>query len=159
MANWIKEILDLGTITRQELGSLIGKLSFLKTSIFGSICRSIMAPPHGMHNSPNPHPLISEMVRMSLQWRVMALPDMKPRIAGPQAEVADATVFTNAATQAMIVAAVTMDGPLFTQNQTVADVRSETLRPYWGNLFDETNLIYGMGPLSPSPFYWGGTIA
>ena len=64
----LKEILALWTITRQEAESLIGKLSFSQTSIFGRIGRSMMAPPHGMHNSPQFHPLLPERARRALQW-------------------------------------------------------------------------------------------
>ena len=81
---------------------------------------------------------------------------LKPRIAGPQAEVADATVVTDSAKSTMIVAAVTLDRPLFIQHHTVAEARSETLGPHRANLFAETNLIYGMETLALLVFLCGG---
>ena len=139
-------------MTRQEMGSLIEEESSPQTSVFGRIGRSVTAPLYGELNAPTPHPPLSARERRALRRRAATLPDLRPLVARPHAGRADFAILTDSATSTMIIAAVTLERPLFVREQTIDDVKSVTIGPYLGNISGETNLIHGM-ETPPRPPY------
>ena len=151
-ADRIRQLLDLGDIARQELESLIGKLSFSQAPIFGRFGRPMMAPLNGHLGSPNFHPLLPDRGRRGLQRWVVTLPDLRRSPAfgrAAQAGRADLTIFTDAATSPVKIAAVIPERPLFVRERAVAAIKSELCGPNWGNLFGETDMIYGTKTIAP----------
>ena len=73
---WVKmttEILKTGAKSGGPLESVMGRLSFSQTSIFGRFGRPMLSPLYGVLNSPSSHTLRSARVIRSLQWWEVAM--------------------------------------------------------------------------------------
>ena len=134
----IRDFRDLGAVTRQELGSLIGELSFFRTPVFGRISRSMMAPLYGKLDAPPFHPPLSDRGAGGLHWWALGLPDIRPRVARPKADRADLIIFADAATSTMTIAAVTLGSPYITNDFRCQkrDSRAELGKHMWRNQSD-----------------------
>ena len=149
--NWaitIEMILEVGAVTRGQLESLIGRLSFPQTSIFGRFGRPMLSPLIIKLRTTNYHPLLSDRETRILQWWKVALTNPPPRTVRERSDRADAIIFTDAATKTGIIAALTFDRNQFLHGQTVFELRKMTTGAYWGTLFCQTNLIYGLEMLA-----------
>ena len=69
----IKSYIELGVITREQLGSSVGKLSFPQTSIFGRFGIPLLCPLYQKLNAPKYHPLLSGREIRAPQWWAAAL--------------------------------------------------------------------------------------
>ena len=144
----IDEILKLGTVTRDQLESLIGRLSFPQTSIFGRFGRPMLSPLYGLLNSPSFRPLLSTRATRALQWWKVALSPLDSSVARHRSDHPDFVVFTDAATSSAIIDAVIIDRATFVASQTINEVRTAVAGKYWELLFDQTCLIYGLEMLA-----------
>ena len=144
----INKIIQLGTITRDQLESLIGRLSFPQTSVFGRFGRPMMAILHQKHNARTFHPLLSEREVRTLQWWVTALTNLGQRQVRERTDRPDVVVFTDAATSTATIAAVTIIRKDFDTDETIQEVRKTKTGKYWETLFESTNLIYGLEMLA-----------
>ena len=93
----IQRILSAGFISRAELESAIGRLSFTQTSAFGRIGRGMMAPLYTKLRAAPYHPVLSDRGETALAWWAAALPNMDPRVADPKGGRSERVVYTDAA--------------------------------------------------------------
>ena len=150
-ADWvalITEIQTLGVVSRDQLASLVGGLSFSQTSIFGRFGRPMLTPLHVKLNATQFRPQPSGREKRILQWRPSALPNMGPRQVRDRSGRPDMVVFTDAASSTSIIAAVTINRTQFIQDETICEARYSTTGKQWETLFDSTNLIYGLEMLA-----------
>ena len=122
---WITAIngfLGKGTISKDQLDSLIGRLSFSQTSLFGRFGRHMMTPIHTKANACPYTPTLSDRDVRTLHWWATALRTHGVRTVGERPDRPDMIVFTDAATSTAIIAAVTFDRNKFLTNGTVTEV-------------------------------------
>ena len=74
----IDRVLELGVVTHSQLDPLVGRLSFLQTSIFGRVGRPMIPPLYIKLNAANYRPALSDREIMALHWWVTALPNLRP---------------------------------------------------------------------------------
>ena len=147
--------MDLGVISHGELESLIGRLSFSQTSIFGRIGRSMLAPLYIKLKTRYYHPLISPAEMNLLSWWTTTLADMGPRVVRPRTNMAELVIFTDAATKTMTIAAVTVTRTTFKRDESISLVQDSVVGKYWEATFDKTSLIYGLEMLALLARLWG----
>ena len=84
--NWadpIAKILDLCVITHDQLESLIGRLSFSQTSIFGRFGRPMMTHLYTKLNTFRYHPILNTKEVRILQWWGTSLANLSSRKVRP----------------------------------------------------------------------------
>ena len=144
----ITRILDIGVITHDQLESLIGRLSFSQTSIFGRFGRPMMTHLYTKLNAIRYHPVLTtKEVRILQRWRT-SIANLASRAVRPQRDKPDWVVFTDAATSASIIAAVAINRDEFANNERIRQVYATKTGEYWVRLFETTNLIYGLEMLA-----------
>lgn len=74
----VAKILDIGVVTHDQLESLIGRLSFSQTSIFGRFGRPMMTHLYTKLNAKRPHPVLTTKEIRILQWWRTALGNLPP---------------------------------------------------------------------------------
>ena len=126
----IKLILTNGSISRDHLDSLAGRLSFSQTSLFGRFGRPMMTPLHMKANTSPFIPTLTERETRTLQWRVTALTTLGVRTIRESADRPGVVVFTDAATSAAIIAAVTIGRKEFFSNGTISELRKTAAGKY-----------------------------
>ena len=144
----ITQIIDLGIITHDQLESLIGRLSFSQTSIFGRFGRPMMTQLYNKLNARRFHPVLSTNEIRILQWWRTALTNLASRTVRPQKDRPDWIVFTDAATSTSIIAAVLIKRSDFIINENIDLIYASLTGEYWVKLFELTNLIYGLEMLA-----------
>ena len=105
-ATRIKEFPNNGRIPHNELESLTGRLSFPQTSIFGRLGRAMMHPIYRKLYGYYYDNSISDVGRITLEWRLGLLKSLRPRAIYPRNNSPDIDISTDAATTAMIMASV-----------------------------------------------------
>ena len=150
----IQKIIDLGVVGQKELESIIGRLSFTLTSIFGRFGRAMLAPLYAKNNAPYYHPLLSDRERNVLTWWVTTLNNLGARKVRPRSDRADFVIFTDAATSTAIIAAIAISTDQFKQNETLSETLEIVTGQYWHTLFDKTSLIYGLEMLALLAKLW-----
>ena len=150
----IQKALDLGVIGHKELESLIGRLSFALTSIFGRFGRAMLAILYAKKNAPTYHPLISDRERNALTWWITTLKYLGPRKVRPRSDKADLVIFTDAATSTSIIAAVTISTKQFKIDESLEEILEIETGKHWVTLFDHTSLIYGLEMLALLAKLW-----
>ena len=147
-ADAITRILDLGVITHDQLESLIGRLSFSQTSIFGRFGRPMLTHLYTKLNAHRYHPVLETKEIRILQWWRTSLLNLASRTVRPQNDTPDWVVSTDAATSTSIIAAVLVNRDEFVENETIRHVYATKTGDYWVRLFETTNLIYGLEMLA-----------
>ena len=148
MGAQIREFASLGRIQHKDLESLIGKLSFTQTSVFGRVGRAMMAALYQKVNAKFYDPVLSDRELTTLRWWPNAILNMTPRLTRARPPQTDIIIYTDAATTAQIIAAVLIDPRSFRTTLTTSAVISAKVGPHWGKLFDETSEIYGLEMLA-----------
>ena len=107
--NWatlIQEFLNNERIPQKELESLTCRLSFSQTSILGRFGRAatqqLYRKLYGYYYDNS----ISDVGRITLEWRLGLLKSLRPRAIYPRNNSPDIDISTDAATTAMIMASV-----------------------------------------------------
>ena len=161
----IDKFLELGVITPTELDSLIGRLSFSQTSIFGRFGRPFLAHLYAKQNAPYYSHILSDREQRSLRWWCTMLRQMKPRKITPKPDKPEYVVFTDAATKTGIMAAIVIERATFGRTNNLSMVWEASPGPHWNTLFDKTSLIYGLEMLAflallwtPDPPFRGKTV-
>lgn len=141
----IQQILDLGVVTYAQLASLIGGLSFPQTSIFGRFGRPMMGPLYAKLNTHIPPPSSPKKTRGYYNG---GLPPYATSRHARYSNAPDIVMFADAATSARIIAAVTIIRDDFLRGESVYEVLTLSTGKHWEELFDSTNLIYGLEMLA-----------
>ena len=144
----IQEFIALRTIQHKELESLIGRLSFTQTSVFGRVGRAMMAALYQKVNAKFYSPDLSDRELTTLNWWSVALLNLTPRLTRNRSPVTDLIIYTDAATTTQIIAAVLIDPRSFRTTRTTSAVVSARVGPHWRALFSETCEIYGLEMLA-----------
>ena len=150
----IGRFLEPCAITPAEMDSLIGRLSFSQTSVFGRFGRPFPAHLYDKQNAPYFPPILSGREIRPLRWRNTMLRDMRPRkiLAKPDKPVF--VVFTDAATKTSIIAATVFEQKTFRESDTITMVWEATVGPHRNTLFDKTSLIYGLEIIAFLALLW-----
>ena len=143
-ATRIKEFPNNGRIPHNELESLTGRLSFPQTSIFGRLGRAMMHPIYRKLYGYYYDNSISDVDRISQEWRTGLLKALRPRAIYPRNNSPGIVISTDAATTAMI-----MDSLVFRKTDCDRDHSSLACRgivsgPGCADYFAGSSLIYGL---------------
>ena len=96
-ARMIREIIATAHISHATLESLIGRLSFAQTSVFGRFARAMLKPLYAKLFSPRFFPQLSLPLLRNLQWWAATLLAMTPRVATLNRASPDWVIYTDAA--------------------------------------------------------------
>ena len=133
-----------GRISHADLESVIGRLSFAQTSVFGRIGRAMLSPLYTKLRAKSYDPTLDLKELTTLRWWVVALGQLPARKATPQPSVPERVVYTDAAGKSAIIAAVVIDPSRFTESKTIDTVWSLKTGLRWKSTFAKTNFIYGL---------------
>ena len=120
----------MGVITHDQLESLIGRLSFSQTSIFGRFGRPMMTQLYNKLNARRYHPILSTNEIRIPQWWRTALINLASRTVRPQRGRPDWVVFTDAATSTSIIAAVLIKRTNFLHDESIERVYASVTGEY-----------------------------
>ena len=146
--NTIGRILSEGVVSQDALDSIIGRLSFAQTSVFGRVGRGMMAPLYAELRSAPYHTTLSGRDSMTLAWWTAALPNMEPRVATPNTDRTDRIVYTDAAGKSRIVAAVIIGPTNFKHTKYLRSVTHIRTGMRWAKTCADTSYIYGLEMLA-----------
>ena len=147
-SNLISEIISKGSIEHKPLESLIGKLSFTQTSIFGRFGRTLLRfLQTKLHRRPYEKILAEEEIDI-LKWRIASLGASIPRVVEPKSSRPEVIIYTDAATSTRIVAAVVLDANEFLRLGGFQAVFEEISSLGWESTFQNTTYIYGLEMLA-----------
>ena len=96
-ARMIYEILDSKLAPRATLESLIGRISFAQTAVFGRFGRAMIKPLYTKLYSKRYFPMLSPAVERSLRWWAATLLSLEPRLATQTRTLPDWVIYTDAA--------------------------------------------------------------
>ena len=103
-----------------------------------------MQPLYRKSNAPYYHPEISHTDRLTFQWWAGVLRQKIPRLVVCRNPWPDLIIYTDAAGETMITAALLFDRAEFMRSGCVSAVRSEVASLGWIELFRGANSIYGL---------------
>ena len=149
----IKGFLERGRVGHKELESLIGKLGFSQTCLFGKFARCQLRALYLKLRSKWFAPTITDRETLVFRWWVSVLQNVSPRIASSPALQADFIVYTDAATSSRLMASVTFEGHALGFRRATEAFTSE-VPPLRMKQFLATNEIFGMELLAPVAFAW-----
>ena len=144
----IKRILAEGIVSHDELESIIGRLSFTQTSVFGRIGRGMLAPLYAKLRALPYHTALSCRESTTLAWWTAALPNLEPRTATPKTDRTDRVVYTDAAGKSRIIAAVILDPANFKLTKYLRSITHVRTGSRWVRTFEDTSYIYGLEMLA-----------
>ena len=149
----VRSFTGAGTIRFQELESLVGKLGFSQTCLFGEFARIQLRPLYRKlyDRSFSPHLTSDEL--SNLAWRADVLSELNPRIPRGCQRTPDWVLFTDAATSTNIFAAVLFRGGA-RRNSPVFRLTSGKVPACWLSRFHRREKIYGPDLLPPLAFIW-----
>ena len=146
-AAWAMSIsahVSCGRISHADLESVIGRLSFTQTSVFGRIGRAMLSPLYVELHAKTYDATLDLKELTTLRWRVVALGHMRPRLATSKPALPERVAYTDAAGKSAIIAAVVVNPERFTTNKTIDGVWPLRTGFRWKSTFDKTNFIYGL---------------
>ena len=144
----IERIITTGSISHKELESVIGRLSFTQTSVFGRIGRAMLSPLYIKLHTDTYFPALSLKEATCLRWWTVALAHMKPRKATPKPPKVERIVYTDAAGRSQIIAAVCLTPGTFVAGNRIDSVRHSKTGLKWRKTFKKTCYIYGLEVLA-----------
>ena len=145
--NWetrIEEFLRYGRITQKVLESLTARLSFSQTSIFGRFGRATTHPLSRklyIFYYDNP---ISDVDRITIEWRMGLLNALHPRAIYPMRNSPDIAIFTDAAKTTMIMACAVSRKADFDTDTSALSCKEIASGPGGVEYFTGASLIYGL---------------
>ena len=144
----ISDVISKGSIGHKPLESLIGKLSFTQTSIFGRFGRTpLRFLQTKLHRRPFEGTLTEEEIDI-LQWRIASLGASIPRTVEIKSCRPEIIIYTDAATSTRIVAAIILDVAEFLRVGEFQAVFKEVSSLEWQTTFKDTTYIYGLEMLA-----------
>ena len=144
----LERLINLGVATEQELQSVVGRLSFTQTCIYGKMGRAMLSPFYEKLKTPYYHPRLEERELNALRWWVVALKALKPRVVRPYQKYPDILIYTDAATSTQIICALVISVDQFKTSHTISECATMTTGKRWKTLFNKTNYIYGLEMLA-----------
>ena len=136
----VKGFLERGRVGRKELESLIGKLGFSQTCLFGKFARCQLRAPYLKLHQRWFVATIAERETLVFRWWVSVLRNVSPRIASSPALQADLIIYTDAAASSHLMASVTFEGHKL-GFKAVAEAFTSVAPPLWLKQFLATNEI------------------
>ena len=118
----IKRVVDSGSVSPMELESIVGRLSFTQTSVFGRVGRWMMAPRYAKLRDFPYRQALSQKESTALRWRTVAIGHMKPRVATPKPKLTERAVYTDTVGKAQITDALIIGPSTFDGNKTIKRV-------------------------------------
>ena len=115
-----------GAIPRAELGSVVGRLSFSRSSIFGRFGRPFLSPLYAKVNGPYYRHLLSGRALRCLRRWSANLRAMAPRAVRPISGNAEFVVSTDAGPEGGIIAAMVFIRRKFKLKEEIEEVWDET---------------------------------
>ena len=140
----ILRILERGATPRCQLGSLIGRLPFSQTSLFGRFGRATMSPLRTRLNAQVYHPMISGVDKRVLQWWAASLRNLGDRKVRDRPDRPDWAANAGAEAKTAIISAATSHREDFKANEPARELISPNAGNYWDNLSDSADKIYGL---------------
>ena len=144
----LERLVSSGVATEHELQSVVGRLSFTQTCIYGKMCRAMLYPFYEKLKAPYYHPRLEERELNALRWWVVALGDLHPRVVRPYRKYPDVVIYTDAATSTQIICALVIKVDQFKASHTISECAAMTTGKRWETLFNKTNYIYGLKMLA-----------
>ena len=144
----LERIINAGSVTHKELESVIGRLSFTQTSVFGRIGRAMLAPLYKKLHMEKYIPTLSMIEATSLRWWTVALDHMKPRKATPKPPITERIVYSDAAGKSQIIATVCLTPGTFASSKRLDTIRYSKTGNKWRKTFEKTCYIYGLEVLA-----------
>ena len=144
----IQRILTAGFIPHSESGSVIARLSFTQTSVFGVVGRSMMAPLYAKLRADPYLPVLSGRETAAVAWWAASLPNMEPRVATPKGDRTERIVYTDAAGKSQIIATVISGPSSFKNTKYIRSIAHIRTGGRWGETFTPTSYIYGLEMLA-----------
>lgn len=96
-AKLISSVIQEKLIAHATLESLIGRLSFAQTAIFGRFARAMLKPLYAKLYSNRYLPNVSPALERNLRWRPAALLSLTPRLDTQSMTCPDWVIYTDAA--------------------------------------------------------------
>ena len=149
----VKGFLERGRVGRKELESLIGKLGFSQTCLFGKFDRCQLRALYLKLHQKWFVSTITERETLVSRWWISALRNVSPRIASSPALQADLIVYTDAATSSRLMASVTFEGRKLGFKSATESFAPDA-PPLRTKQFLATDEISGMELLAPVAFVW-----
>ena len=144
----IEDFLHAGSVTHKELESLVGRLSYSQTSIFGRFGRAMMHPLYRKLRSGYYQPKLSGVDTSILQrWKEILIAT-RPRIVRKRRNTPHNILYTDAETGARVIAAVLFGRDEFTRTGTIEACRGITVSGERVKILPPKCLIYGLGMLA-----------
>ena len=103
-----------------------------------------MQPLYRKQNAAFYQPDLSPADRMIFEWWAALLRDCRPRRVISHSPFPDKIIYTDAATETMILASLVFDKLDFDATGHISEAYHEVATDEWLALFSETNLIYGL---------------
>ena len=103
-----------------------------------------MHPLYRKANAAYYEPEITNADRLVLEWRAAMLRESGPRRVVSHNPIPDKIIYTDAATETMIIAIVVFDKHDFDATATISEAYMEVAGGEWKSLFAPTRLIYGL---------------
>ena len=117
-------IITSGSISRKELESVIGRLSFAQTSVFGRICRSTLAPLYTKLHMETYFAALTLKEATPLRWWALALAHVKPGRDTPKPPTTERIVYADSAGKSKIISEVCHKPETFASRARLDSVRS-----------------------------------
>ena len=140
----IGEFLTNERIPHKDLESLTCRFPFSQTSILGRFGRAMIQPLYRKLYARYYDESISDIDRITLEWRSGLLKALRPRAIFPRNNSPDIVIFTDAATTTMIMASVVFRKTDFDRDNSAIACLGAVSDPGWADYFIETGLIYGL---------------
>ena len=154
--NWRALIVDFlkeGRISHQALESIIGKLGFSQSAMFGKFARSQMRVLYKKQHRKIYCAILSEQEKAVLNWWCAVLTELKPRVARQIVHTPDFVIYSDAASTHVRIAAILFKGG--STGPPIIELLVKGRTPlFWIRMFHSTNLIYGLELLALLAFIY-----
>ena len=140
----IKNIIEQRTVSATELESLIGKLGFSQTQLFGKFSRAMFRDLYRKLNRKSHTPQISTGEQETLKWWLLYIRLIQPRIARPPAQNPQVIVYTDARGEPPRIAAVFIDTREYQESHSYQLLLTADITPETCQKFSGTSLIYAL---------------
>ena len=128
-----------GSIPHKKLESLTGRLSYSQTSIFGRFGRAMMQPLYRKCYADYYDPDISGQMILNFQWWADIVRHAKPRTIYPRRKTPQMVIYTDAATETMVMAANVFDVRIYKRTKRMEACRKTKAASWRGRICKEQN--------------------
>ena len=147
-ARMIQTIIANDTVPHATLESLIGRLSFAQTAVFGRLARAMMKPLYTKLYAPRFPPQLSPALVRNLQRWATTLLSMRPRVATLSRSGPDWVIYTDAAYEeapnGAHIAAVFLKPEMGPRGRQIELILDSAPGPMDIEFFRPTSVIFGL---------------